>query len=358
MAGLLQVDVSLLTGLRWADVVDPFNYHNYTLTTAHIHTTIFASIAVLQLIMIVTLALIGEEPRKFFYSKDEKEDNKVRNVVRKRLSWALSMFNSGLLFFITVYVYFRLCTALRVFSLPELRCFVSSLTISPPLPLHRYYFHQKSGFLRNPSQLVTFITHPENHDALWYSMDNIGAIIMIWFAVFNVMELLWGKMVAPEHMDPVTALVHHPFYTWMMMLGLTGNLLPFADNFVASVLVPVLGANHTLVVFITESVLPGTATAPFTTPFVICFLQELPTFALALASVFPSLRSDGFFGLSFFLLRICHNLLLWWHSPMGVKKALFTGSMTMHIVWFSAWCRKYLPAVMGMKKTALKAKAE
>jgi hypothetical protein len=317
----IEVDLSLVRSLTWVEFSNPFHYNNYTLTTRHVQTIIATCILLLLLMMLITVIVIGEKKQKNSYSASDEEDQKQRNTVRKRLSWVLSMINSGFLFSSAV-----------------------------------WYFQQKSGFLQQPFQIVTYITSSGNHDKMWYEIDNFGAIILIWFGVFNVMELMWGFVVAPEHLDPLTALFHHPMFTWNVCVGLTGSIIPFADSFMEKVLLPVLGAESGVVHFFRDTLLPAAITPRYTSPFIICFFQELPTFALALGSVFPSCRSDAFFGATFFLLRICHNFLLWLYCPMDIKKVYFSMGMLMHIFWFKTWCMKYLPKLLGRER--LKTKGE
>ena len=84
---------------------------------------------------------------------------------------------------------------------------------------------------------------------------------------------------------------------------------------------------------------------PFSNLFLLAAIEELPTFLLALGSMFSVFRTDLGFGLSFFLLRICYHLYLF---TLGMKIGIetpvigvFVLTLTMHLNWFYAWVSKY-----------------
>ena len=187
-----------------------------------------------------------------------------------------------------------------------------------------------------------------------YIHIHTGAIIMIYFFCFNVMELIYGSIVAPEFLDPVTAWVHHPMFCWIMVTGLTGNIIPFGNTFLHSVLIPILGSEHAISNYIQYTVLPYTSNELFSAPFLLSTIEELPTFILALGSVFPSLRSDIFFGSSFFMLRILFHSFLLYCCPLDSIKAVFIAmSMIMQLLWFAKWTKTYLPKLISGEKEKL-----
>ena len=73
---------------------------------------------------------------------------------------------------------------------------------------------------------------------------------------------------------------------------------------------------------------------------------------LAAGAMFPSMRTDWGFGLSFFVLRICFHLFITmmcfmndpspaWYS-VTTPKMIFLFSMGMHSMWFKSWVTKYM----------------
>jgi len=107
-----------------------------------------------------------------------------------------------------------------------------------------------------------------------------GTITMIYFAIFNIMELMFGAVFFREQLDPLTALVHHPVFTLIMLTGVTGNMFSVVIPLRDYVLVPLLGSGHAAVAVISNTVLPAGKVLPWNTVFVVLCLQELPTFLL------------------------------------------------------------------------------
>jgi hypothetical protein len=151
-------------------------------------------------------------------------------------------------------------------------------------------------------------------EALLHSVDNVSALVCLWFGIVNVMDLIFGVLCYPQHLGFMTAVVHHPFYVWVMVVAVTGRG-----------------------VFIKMS--------PFASGFMFASIEEIPTFLLALGSIFPSLRTDMGFGFSFFLLRICYNFaLISCTVVLGLPLAstvIPSLSLAMHVYWFYAWWCKY-----------------
>jgi len=84
---------------------------------------------------------------------------------------------------------------------------------------------------------------------------------------------------------------------------------------------------------------------PFASAFASMLIEELPTFLLALGSIFPACRSDIGFGLTFFVLRLLlHMIFLIFAILVGVDHSvavLYAFTMAMHINWFYVWMTKY-----------------
>lgn len=260
--------------------------------------------------MFITWIFFGEKNWKLAYSNDSQEDARLRNAARKRLSWVLSTFNSGLL------------------------SVVGAL-----------YLNEYTRCFNNPINLITFPMHaaPE----VWYSLTNVGYVTMIYFGIFNIAELVWGHFFFKEHLDPLTAMVHHPLFAFIMLTGLSGNALTILKPINAFLLTPILGSENPLVQFFVKSLLPATAVTPYNTFFLLVCLEEVPTFLLGLGTLFPALRTDAGFGITFFLFRLAmHAWFMWW-MPKGFPFYCFILSLVMHIFWFKGWVQKYLPTMLG-----------
>jgi hypothetical protein len=151
-------------------------------------------------------------------------------------------------------------------------------------------------------------------EALLQSVDDVSALVCLWFGIVNVVDLIFGVLCYPQHLGFMTAVVHHPFYVWVMVVAVTGR-----GGFIEM--------------------------SPFASGFMFASIEEIPTFLLALGSMFPSLRTDMGFGFSFFLLRICYNFFLMYCTVFFGLPLAYTVipslSLGMHLYWFYAWWCKY-----------------
>ena len=147
-------------------------------------------------------------------------------------------------------------------------------------------------------------------------LDNYSAVTCIVFAVMNASDLIFGLIFYKEHLGVLTAYFHHTIYIWLMIYAITGN-----GGF--------------------------TSTTPFCEGFMWSSIEELPTSLLALGSIFPSLRSDIGFGLSFFLLRIIYHSFLTYQAVQIVNAygfacvGMYFLTLAMHVNWFYTWFTKY-----------------
>jgi len=163
-------------------------------------------------------------------------------------------------------------------------------------------------------QIHYAIMSGEGGEELLHSVDDVSALVCLWFAIMNVSDLVFGVLCYPQHMGFMTAVVHHPFYVWVMVVAVTGR-----GGFIDM--------------------------PPFASGFMFAIIEEIPTFLLAMGSMFPSLRTDMGFGFTFFLLRICYNfflisctVVLRLPLPSTVIPSL---SFAMHVYWFYSWWCKY-----------------
>ena len=82
--------------------------------------------------------------------------------------------------------------------------------------------------------------------------------------------------------------------------------------------------------------------------FVLFLPFEIPTFVMALGTVFPSLRNDFLFGATFFAFRIVYQSILfgYWLTVPGLPHGMIISAClpttAMHFIWFYKWCRGYL----------------
>ena len=150
--------------------------------------------------------------------------------------------------------------------------------------------------------------------AIFHGVDNAAALLCLWFAMANATDLVFGLIFYRKYLDPLTAYVHHTVYIWMMVTCTTGN-----------------GGFLTVEVF-----------AP---AFTYMLIEELPTFLLACGYIYPSLRTDIGFGVTFFFLRICfHAYMLSFSLVTGTDAlipVLYSLTMALHVNWFYSWVTKY-----------------
>jgi len=210
----------------------------------------------------------------------------ARSKDRKTLSWVLSCFNSGI---------------------------TSCIGIA--------YLCLKADASSNPLNVLTYALNGGKE--VFHCRDNLAILTCLWFAMFNVTDILFGLVFYSEKLDIQTAYIHHPVYIWIMIASTTGQ--------------------------------GGFATFEFfSSAFVLMCLEELPTFVLALGSVFPSMRNDLGFGGSFFLTRILyHGFMIFCalkNKANTVVLVLYSLTLLLHIHWFYSW-------FVGMIKRSSKGKS-
>ena len=170
----------------------------------------------------------------------------------------------------------------------------------------------------------------DNIEVFHSPTTNFTALTCLWFAVANIFDLIFGFFYYRKYLDILTAYIHHSVFIWLCFAGSTGN----------GILMTV---------------------RPFSSSFLLCLIEEFPTFLLALGSVFPTCRTNYGFGISFFLLRIIyHAYFLTYAFYAGAEMpvlVLFLLTSILHINWFQNWLRKYGPLAPWksiLKKSQLK----
>jgi len=150
--------------------------------------------------------------------------------------------------------------------------------------------------------------------SLFHGVDNVGALICLWFGMANVVDLVFGLVFYRKQLGLITAYIHHTVFIWMMVVASTGN-----------------GGFMTM--------------NKFTPAFCSMLIEELPTFLLALGSVNSTFRTDLGFGVTFFILRICYHGWFFAYAIYSKTDKMMIGlyalTMTMHLNWFYAWVTKY-----------------
>jgi hypothetical protein len=147
-------------------------------------------------------------------------------------------------------------------------------------------------------------------------MTNFSMVQAMWFGIANILDLTLGTLFYPKYLHILTAWVHHTVFIWLMYAASTGDTLFYK-------------------------------TRPFYSGFAIVAIEEIPTFLLALGSIFPMLRTDLGFGFTFFLLRIVYHGLFfisafyYIHEIEPAVAFMFAATLLLHLHWFSTWQAKY-----------------
>lgn len=154
----------------------------------------------------------------------------------------------------------------------------------------------------------------EPNEDMFHGINNAGAVFIIWFWMANLMDMVIGMIFYMEKLEILSTFIHHPVFMWMSYFSVTGDGLFCSSR-------------------------------PFIPAFTMLFIVEVPTFLLALGSVFPIMRTDMGFGVTFFLFRVAfHFYMMALAYVSGVDTALFwcfVGPFLLHVFWFSTWVSKY-----------------
>jgi hypothetical protein len=154
--------------------------------------------------------------------------------------------------------------------------------------------------------------------SLLISVNDYSVLCCIWFAVMNMYDLLFGILFYYKYLGVFTAFIHHPFYVWVMISSISGNI-----GFIKI--------------------------APFSTGLLFFLIEEIPTFIMSLGTFFPRFKTHLGYGVSFFLLRVCYHTYLVYlvflfkdQLEVEVAHVLFpVMPLVMHLVWFKEWVDKY-----------------
>ncbi len=162
---------------------------------------------------------------------------------------------------------------------------------------------------------VYYVLHTE-FNGLWtnshiYGEESVSRCVLLYFIATNLMDLALGVKFYRKYMDPLSTIAHHTFY----------------------------------IAFISILLAHG-----YSRGFMLCLLMEIPTFILAVGSVWKEYRSDALFGVSFLLTRLLFNVYLAYRLAL---LSSFDGNiwkvcicvLCLHAYWFSKWTAQYGSAV-------------
>jgi hypothetical protein len=138
-----------------------------------------------------------------------------------------------------------------------------------------------------------------------YGEDFMSRCVLLFFLSSNVMDLILGIYHYPKFLDPFSTVAHHIFYI---------------------AFISVLLAHR------------------YSRGFILCFFMEIPTFVLSIGTIWPTLRSDLLFGVTFLCTRLLYNawlaFTLYTLSTEGTIWKVCIGVLCLHLYWFSKWWNK------------------
>lgn len=191
----------------------------------------------------------------------------------KKLSWVITLFNSGLLSVVGI------CYAI----------------------------------VKSPYHWPMFTLQP-GHREIFHSIDNVSALMCLWFALANAADIVFGFFFYRKYLQLLSGWAHHIIFIWIMYMCTTGDGL-----------------------FLTIQ--------PFAATFALSSLEEIPTFLLALGALFPQFRTDLGFGATFFIFRIAYHFYLMcagWIAGYDITlRVLHLLTFALHISWFNSWRNNY-----------------
>lgn len=136
----------------------------------------------------------------------------------------------------------------------------------------------------------------------------------IFFLNANMLDLLFGARYYPSETKLLSGYVHHIFYVGWISIVMYYN----SSN----------GA-------------------------VFFFVEEIPTLVMAIGSLFPALRSDWLFGITFFIFRIVYHT--WYTYRMfssDYESAYWRVALAvfmLHLFWMAQWCKGMIKRTKSAK---------
>jgi len=133
--------------------------------------------------------------------------------------------------------------------------------------------------------------------------DYFSSLAILYFIEYLALDLILGCMYYYKELGLLTSWIHHILY----------------------------------IMYCTHMYFKG-----YTRAFMPCLLLEVPTSVLSIGRIFPHLRNDGLFGLTFFIFRILYNFFLIVRSTVDYEFTLVLCAMfCLHAYWFINWFLKY-----------------
>lgn len=218
-------------------------------------------------------------------------------------------------------IYFAICRSVFGSDRKRLSWCVSLFNSLLMSLLGMVYIYGRSTVGKNIFPFVTDIT------PIFYGRDNVGVAICLLFSVSLVVDIVFGICFYLDKIQLLSGWIHHALYLWLMHYLITGNGFFTVEQYGMVAL------------------------------FAWSTIQEIPTFLLALGSIFPAYRTDLGFGLTFLLFRIIFHGYLFYFTIRGKPNVsvivLYVITMFMHLNWFHGWVTKY---AFGSSKKAGKGK--
>lgn len=150
----------------------------------------------------------------------------------------------------------------------------------------------------------------------------LDPILCVFFITYLLMDLGIGMVSYPQHISLLTGWIHHGVYTTLVL--------------------------HLLHLH-------------FTSPFLMMTILELPTLVLSVGHIWPHLRHDWLFGLTFFSTRILFHALMirqfYYTFPYAGWWIALVVALPLHLHWFYLWVtqqkRKYKDRMVALKQAAM-----
>ena len=145
-----------------------------------------------------------------------------------------------------------------------------------------------------------------------YRDDQLTLFIVIFFVSSMVFELILGQIYYKETIDPLSGYFHHIFYIFLLGYSILQH---------------------------------------FTLSFVIFLPLEIPTIVLSIGTVYPHLRNDIWFGITFLITRVIYHLVLLCnilradfitHESRIILWPYCGLAFMLHIYWMSLWFKSYI----------------
>ena len=153
-------------------------------------------------------------------------------------------------------------------------------------------------------------------DLIFKGQTNLSFSICAIFLVGNVADLFYGTIFYRHFVDPFTGWFHHTLFIMLM-------------------------------VYVTHQ------TPYYSRIMMIVFAEEIPTFVLALGSIWPEYRVDLPYGILFLSFRVVFHIFVFIYAFPAVDKVIcivFGLTMIMHTIWSIGWFKSYFSPKKGKGK--------